>query len=58
VPLNRAHIANMRGIFDFSVEKVEIADWLADDAVRCELASFVSADLILSQRTRWILWGG
>jgi len=29
----------MRSIFDFSEENAEVADWLADDAVWCELLS-------------------
>jgi hypothetical protein len=33
VPLNRTDFANKRGIFDFSAEKAEIVDWLADEAV-------------------------
>jgi hypothetical protein len=29
----------MRTIFEFSAENAEIADWVADDPVRCELLS-------------------
>jgi len=39
VPLNRRNFANMRAILYFPAEKVETVDWLADEAVRCELLS-------------------
>jgi hypothetical protein len=40
----------MRTIFQVSAEKVKIADWVADDAVCCELLSS-SNSLIIRENT-------
>ena len=40
----------MRAILEFSAENAKIEDWLADDAVQCELLS-ASNSLIIRENT-------
>jgi len=40
----------VRNVFDFSAENAKIVDWMADEAVWCELLS-VSNSLIIRENT-------
>jgi hypothetical protein len=53
LPSGRRKCASMRAIFEFPLENAEIADWLADAAVWCELVSTDSAGL-MPLRSIWL----